>query len=107
MALGMAEWGRSPQRASAGKEGEEVGSEIAALESSRRGKSWTRRCWNVVKNYPSVLMASRIGINSGALLEFGKAELGAAGKRRNSGLQGQTGWFQDVKFFFLILGSYK
>lgn len=40
----------------------------------------------MVKNYPRVLMASRIGINNGALLEFGKAGLGAAGKWRNSGL---------------------
>lgn len=45
----------------------------------------------MVRNYPSVLTASRIGINTGALLEFGKAGLGAAGTQRNSGLQGPDG----------------
>lgn len=33
----------------------------------------------MVKNYPGVLVTSRIGINDGALLEFGKAGIGIEG----------------------------
>lgn len=57
----------------------------------------------MVKNYPSMLVASRIGINDGALLEFGKAGIGNEGILLCRGQVVPRG--EVLPSFFL--GSYK